>query len=109
MTIIHGRLGAVAPGANSDTSLYQVPASHKATATVVMCNRGSTDTTVRLALCAAAVGGVTTADYLLYDAPLPANSSLPFERLALAASNSLLIRFGNANCNAVAYGIQEDA
>ncbi len=109
MAEIHGRLGAVAPSANTDTSLYQAPAGTKATAKVTLCNRGATDTTMRLAYVPGAIAGVASADYLYYDAPLPANSSLPLDALTIAAGHSLLVRFGSASCSASAIGIQEDA
>lgn len=108
MADIHGRLGAVAPAANTDASLYQAPGSTKATVKVVICNRGSTDTTARLAYVDGAIGAVTNEDYLLYDVPLPANGVIVEERVPVTAGHSLLVRFGNANCSASALGVQED-
>lgn len=107
MPDIHGRLGAAAPAANTDTSLYQAPAGTKATAKVVLCNRGA-DTTARLAYVDGAIASVATEDYLFFDIPLPANGVLVEERIPVAAGHSLLVRFGTANCSAQALGVQED-
>jgi hypothetical protein len=104
----HGRLGAAAPAANTDTSLYHAPAGNKATAKVVLCNRGSTDTTARLAYVDGAIASVANEDYLFFDMALPANGVIVEERIPVAAGHSLLVRFGNANCSAHALGVQED-
>lgn len=105
MSTIHGRLGAVAPSANTDTTLYTVPANTKATGTLFLCNRSGSDTTFRVAVYS---GSVASADYLYYDAPLAANSTLPIDRLPLSAGSVLMVRFGSASCSANLHGIQED-
>lgn len=106
---IHGRLGAVAPAANTEALLYQAPTGRKATVKVFLCNRSSTDTTCRFAQVPGAIGTVANADYCFYDLPLTANGSLVEDRITVAAGHSLLVRFGAASCNAVANGVEEDA
>lgn len=108
MAKIHGRLGAVAPAANTDATLYQAPASTKATVKVFLCNRGATDTTFRFAQVPGAIGAVANADYCFYDAPLPANGAVVEDRITVASGHSLLVRFGSASCSAVVNGVQED-
>lgn len=105
---IHGRLGAVAPAANTDASLYQAPASRKATVKVFLCNRGNTDTTCRFAQVPGAIGTVSNADYCFYDLVIPANGVITEERITVAPGHSLLVRFGSANGSAVANGVEED-
>lgn len=106
---IHGRLGAQPLAANTDVTLYQVPAGRKATVTVRFCNRSSTDTTVRLAHIDGAIGALANEDYMIYDAPLPGNGMITDDRITITAGHQLMVRAGSATVSAVCFGIEEDA
>lgn len=107
---IHGRLGAQALAANTDTAIYTVPPGRKATVTLNVCNRSSTDTTFRVAMIdATSVASVANEDYLDYDAPLPGNGSVERDRITLTAGHMLMARAGAATASAVAWGVEEDA
>lgn len=105
---IHGRLGAQALAATTDTTLYTCPATRKATVTVSLCNRSSTATTVRLALADGALGTLANEDYLEYDVELAGNGTLERDRITVAAGHTIIVRAGAATVSAVAFGIEED-
>lgn len=70
-------LGAITPASGTATILYTVPASTTVEITTLsVANRGTTKAAIRLAFLAA--GGSSPADreYLYYDLPLEANSTL---------------------------------
>lgn len=105
---IHGRLGASALAAATDTAAYTVPAGRKATVTVNLCNR-STATTVRLALVNGGAGAIATSDYLEYDTALPDSGVLERDRITLSAGQSIVVRAAAATVSAVVWGVEEDA
>lgn len=105
---IHGRLGASALSAATDTEVYRVPSGRKATVIANMCNR-STSTTVRLALVNGAVGSLANSDYLEYETSLGANGVLERERITLSAGQSICMRAASANVSGVVWGVEEDA
>lgn len=106
---IHGRLGAPALAAATDTVLYQVPTGRKATVSVRFCNRSSTATSVRMAHIDGAVGVLANDDYMIYDAPLPPNGMITDERITVSAGHTLMVRAGSADVSVVCFGIEEDA
>jgi hypothetical protein len=106
---IHGRLGAQSLAAATDTTLYTCPTGRKATATVSLCNRSATATTVRLAMPDGALGTLANEDYLEYDVELPGNGTLERDRITVAAGHTLIVRSAAATVTAVAFGIEEDA
>lgn len=106
---IHGRLGAAALAATTDTALYVVPAARKATCSVSLCNRSASDVTIRLAMIDGALGTLATEDYLEYDTTLPAGGTLERTGLPLTATHTLMARASAASVSAVVYGIEEDA
>lgn len=105
---IHGRLGAAALAATTDTAVYVVPAGRKATATLNLCNRSATDATVRVAMIDGAIGTLANEDYLAFDIPLPGNGQYQLDRLTLTATHTLMVRASTANVSAVAFGVEED-
>ncbi len=108
MAVQAKRLGASAPSATTDTSLYQVPTGKQATVGVSVCNR-STAGTFRLALVDGAIGSVANEDYVEYDAPLGANESLHLGPFPVNAGTSFLVRASTANFSFVAVGFEGDA
>jgi hypothetical protein len=106
---IHGRLGASALAATTDTTVYTVPASRKATATINLCNRGGTDATVRLMVLDGAMGTLANEDYIEYDVTLPAGGTLERDRITLAAGHVVGARASTANVSVQVWGVEEDA
>lgn len=106
---IHGRLGAAALAATTDTALYVTPASRKATGTLTLANRSSTDATVRVAMIDGAIGTLANEDYLAYDLTLPGNGQYILDRLPMATTHTLMVRASTANVSATFIGIEEDA
>lgn len=106
---IHGRLGAADLAATTNTSVYSVPASRKATVTVSICNRNATDVTVRLAHIDGAIGAIANEDYIEYGSTVPANGVIERTGIAMAASATLMGYASATNVSYVVAGIEEDA
>ncbi len=101
-----GKLGKAALAAAADTDLYTVPAGTVATANINLCNRTSAAVTVRLAIRSAALAD---ADYIEYDAALPANGVLERTGIALSAGETITVRASAAGVSARAHGFEEVA
>ena len=69
-----GRLGASDLAATTNTTVYTVPASKVAVATVSLCNRNAGGVAVRLAISTS--GTPANADYIEYDTIIPGNTTL---------------------------------
>jgi hypothetical protein len=82
-----GILGQSSPAATTNTTIYTVPASTTATFNIGICNRGSAEITVRLAIAAAATP--VNSEWLEYEAVIPANGVL--ERTGLVAQAGKLV------------------
>ena len=91
-------LGQTNPSANTDTTLYTVPASTQAVvSTLSVANLSTTATTYRIAVRPA---GATLANshYIAFDVPIAANDSVLLTLgLSLAATDVVTVRAGNAN------------
>jgi uncharacterized membrane protein (DUF485 family) len=75
MAISYKTLGQVNPGAATETTLYTVPgATSTVCSTVVVCNQG-TATTFRVYVRVAGLAA-TAKQYLFYDTPISANTTL---------------------------------
>ena len=107
MADILKRLGAVAPSATTETDLYEVPDLAQTTcSSLVVCNRGGTSGTFRIAVCP---GGGATAneDYLFYDAPVNANTTLnAIQGLTLAQTDKIKVYASTANFSFSLFGIE---
>lgn len=107
---IHGNLGSVAPGAATNTSLYAVPASRKATGTLTACNQNSSDVTVRVAIIpTGGVGAVAAKDYREYDTTLTAKGVLEKSGIPLTAGATVLVWASSGGVSFNLDGIEEDA
>ena len=99
------RLGAVVVVAATNTLLYQCPTGKSAVVNITVCNRGATDRTIRIAhIDGAGIIGVTTEDYLLYDALIQANGSVNIMGITMSLSDSIMVRANHADINFVAHG-----
>lgn len=101
-----GRLGASAPSATTNTTVYTCPADTFSVVTVSVCNRGATDTAVRLALSSA--DSPTTAEYIEYDTVLVGNGTLERTGIAMDAGKRIVAYIGNSNASVVVYGIETE-
>ena len=100
------QLCGVALAATTLTTVYTAPVQC-AVSTLVVCNRGATSTTFRLAH---APGGAadTPGQYFVYDAAIAANTTVPFTLgVCLAASDVLRGYAGNANITVMAWGEEQ--
>lgn len=100
-------LGQAAPAATTLTDLYTVPAATQTVASsVVVCNRGNTATTFRVAL---AVAGASDApeQYLYYDVPISKNNTFVATiGIALQETDKVRVYAGNANVSFNLVGVE---
>lgn len=106
MPNVYKVLGQSAPAATTATTLYTVPA---ATATILstlsVCNQSAT-TTFRISIRPAGAAQ-TTAHYLFFDTPIPANDTLTLVLgLSLAATDVVTVYAGAATLSFHAYGCE---
>lgn len=109
MPKIHGRLGAAALAATTDTTVYTVPASRKATVTVSICNRSASAVNARLMHIDGNLAALATEDYLLYDTPIPGNGFLERTGLTISAGHTIAARAASADLSVQVHGVEEDA
>lgn len=100
-----GILGTPADlAANTDTTIYTVPANTFGVVTISLCNRGATSATVRIAV--ASSGTPSAAEYIEFDSELLAKGVLERTGIVLQAGKVLVVRSNAINVSAVAYGIE---
>ena len=98
-------LGQSAPSATTATDVYTVTSGKSAVvSTITVCNRGTTGTTYRIS--ARPAGATqTNAMYLVYDATIPANSTVPLTLgVTLASTDVLTVYAGNGNLSFNVFG-----
>jgi hypothetical protein len=100
-------LGQSNPSANTDTTLYTVPAATQAVvSTLSIANISATSTTFRVAVRPA---GATLANshYIAFDAPLLGNDSIQLSLgVSLAATDVVTVRAGTANVAFSLFGVE---
>ena len=99
-----GVYGKSALAATTMTEIVAAPNSGIKIASVSVCNRTSSDLTLRLAI-AGAAGSVADADYIEYDVKIPGNGVLERSGLVLSAGNGLMAYASGAGLSVVAYGV----
>lgn len=100
-------LGQSSPSATTDTTLYTVPSSTSAViSSIVVCNRGSTSGTFRIA--ARADGeSITNKNYLVYDATLNANTTVSFSfGISMDAADVISVYASNTNFSFSIFGAE---
>lgn len=102
-----GRLGAADLAATTNTTLYTVPASKVGSCSVNLCNRTATAVTVRLAL--ASTGTPGNAEWIEYDAEIPAHGVLERTGIVLGAGQRVVAYASAAGVSALAWGYEEAA
>jgi len=101
----NGILGQSAPAANTNTTVYTVPASTTATFTVSICNTGTTAITARLAVAAAATP--TSDEWLEYDASIPAAGVLERTGIVAQAAKQVVVSSSAATAAVSVFGFEE--
>jgi len=100
-------LGQLDAAATTDETLYTVPASTETVvSTIIVCNRGSADTTFRLLI---AVAGAATDNkqYIYYDTSIPGNESFAATLgITLSATDEIHTYAGNGNLSFNAFGVE---
>lgn len=91
------------PG-STDTTIYTVPSANFAVLTVNICNRGSTDATVRLAT--AASDTPTNGEYIEYGATILPGGVLERSGIVLDATKKIVAWSDSTDVSVVAYGIE---
>ena len=96
-------LGQINPSANTQTTLYTVPASNSAViSSITICNQGSTLATFSLAVQVAGAT-ITNKQYLNFNTPVPANDTIHMTLgMTLAATDVIS---ANANTTSVSFNV----
>jgi hypothetical protein len=98
------RLAANDLTADTNVSVYTVPAARRAVLSVSLCNRSTEYRRVRLAL---QNGALTDSDYIEYDALLPPNGVLERTNIVLTATQVLMARADGDDVSCVVWGLEE--
>jgi hypothetical protein len=103
-----GILGQSTPSATTNTTVYTVPASTLAVVNVNVVNRSTSDTAdVRIAIAEGA--SPTTAEWIEFDAVVPARGVLERAGIAMNASKRLVVHCSTADCSVSVYGLEQSA
>jgi len=100
-----GLLGKANLAANTDTSLYTVPADTVATVNLNLCNRSATAVSVRVAV---HTDTLTNADYLEYDSLIPPRGLLERTGLAMSSGETLTVHANGEGISARTHGFEEN-
>ena len=100
-------LGQSAPNATTLTDLYAVPAAKSATiSTIMICNRGATATSFRVAVSPAAAA-IANQHYIYYDQALDGYSTYAATiGITLATTDIVRVYSGTANLSFSVFGIE---
>lgn len=98
-------LGQSAPSANTDTTLYTVPAATEAViSTLVVCNRGASAATYRIAVRPNGAA-LATSHYVAYDISIAANSLVALTLgVTIDATDVVTVRASTADTTFSAFG-----
>lgn len=106
MAISYKVLGQVAPSATTETDLYSTFTSFAVASSLIVCNRGGTQTSFRVSI---SQGGVatTTKDYIYYDLLIGGNDTfIATIGVTLALGDVVRVYAGNGNLSFSLYGSQ---
>lgn len=105
MAIVYKILGQANPSANTDTSLYTVPASTSTVcSTLVICNQAATGATFRIAIRQNGAA-LTASQYVSYDSPINANDSITLTiGMSLGVGDIVSVRANSATVSFNLFG-----
>lgn len=111
-TYSYGRLGASAPSATTNTTLFQGTASHEYILDktgVTVCNRDTSDATFRVARVDSGTS-VANEDYIEYDQRIAGNSSIDgiLTRAVMSGTDSIIVYASTANLSFTVGGLDID-
>ena len=99
-------LGQAAPAAATMTDLYTAPCQ-VVVSSIIVCNRGFSDTTFRLAVSPGGGASIEDKHYLYYDTRIPGNETLAAQiGVTLSAGDKVRVRAGNNMLSFSAFGIE---
>jgi hypothetical protein len=101
-----GKLGAVVPAANTDTTVYTVPAGKVASINVTFVNRGAASAIVNLAIATSATPA--NADFIEFGVEIPLNGILERTGLVASAGELVVVRASTADCSVRVHGFEKD-
>lgn len=102
-----GKLGSANLAANTDTLLYTVPASTRATVNIRVANRNSSAAKIRVAIGSGASPALD--DYMDYDIPVPENGILEDTGIVCGAGEKVWVRSDLGNVSVRVHGFEEVA
>tara|TARA_E500000331_G_scaffold966_2_gene1004 strand:+ start:3482 stop:3799 length:318 start_codon:yes stop_codon:yes gene_type:complete len=102
-----GRLGTADLSAATDTTVYTVPASTYAVATITICNRGTSPANIDIAL--ADTGTPGNDEYIEYNTELLAKNVIERTGIVLEAGKLIVVKSSASSVNAVVVGIETAA
>ena len=99
-----GILGSSDLTANTNTTIYTVPADTYSVVTINFCNRGSNTTAIRLSTSTSDTPGA--AEYLEYDVSVGPNGVLERTGIVIDATKKVVVRSSQANVTSMVMGIE---
>jgi hypothetical protein len=99
-----GILGQSDMVAATNTTLYTVPSNTFGVISVNFCNRGSSTTSIRLAV--AAAGTPTNSEWIEYDADVLPGGVVERTGLVVDAGKLIVAYSSNSDCTVSVYGIE---
>ncbi len=99
-----GILGSSDLTANTNTTIYTVPADTYSVVTINFCNRGSNTTSIRLSTSTSDTPGA--AEYLEYDVSIGPNGVLERTGIVIDATKKVVVRSSQASVTSMVMGIE---
>lgn len=99
-----GIFGQADVAATTNTTLYTVPTGFKDSFSVNFCNRTAVAIVVRFAISTLATP--TNAEYIIYDASIPANASVERTGLVAQAGKLMVVYAATAGLSCTVYGYE---
>jgi uncharacterized secreted protein with C-terminal beta-propeller domain len=98
-------LGASAPAATTNTTLYTVPAVTQANGNLFVCNRGNTNASFRIAV---TVNGqsLNAKDYIAYDSPIAPAQTVNISGICLNTGDFCTVYSSTSMLSFVLMGIE---
>ena len=103
----NGRLSAVTPTANTDTLLYQVPASLSASVAVTVCNTNSVSSNIRISIENSSAVGIASTNCIEYDTSISSFSTFERGGIVLGSQQKLFCKSSSSNVNFIVLGYEE--